>query len=91
VRNSPVDPNKRPLIPLLEQIGTVLPTKTPFGEPSSGNLTRAERKRTLVEEFLHDSEAKSYAKKKFKQMQEVRGANGRGQHAKKKAGMRPKW
>ena len=75
----------------MKQIGTVLPTKTPFGEPSSGNLTRAERKRTLVEELLHDSEAKDYAKKKFKQMQEARGANGRGQYAKKKAGMRPKW
>ena len=45
----------------------------------------------MVEELLHDSEAKSYAKKKFKQMQEVRRANGRGQHTKKKAGMRPKW
>jgi hypothetical protein len=45
----------------------------------------------LVEELLHDSEAKDYAKKKFKQMQDTRGANGRGQHAKKKAGMRPKW
>jgi len=78
-------------LPKYFAIGTVLPTKTPFGEPSSDNLTRAERKRTLVEEFLHDSEAKSHAKKKFKQMQEVRGANGRGQHAKKKADMRPKW
>lgn len=68
-----------------------MPTKTPFGEPSGGNLTRAERKRTLVEELLHDSEAKDYAKKKFKQMQEARGVNGRGQHVKKKAGMRPKW
>lgn len=68
-----------------------MPTKTPFGEPSSGNLTRAERKRTLVEELVHDSEAKAYAKKKFKQMQEVRGANGRGQRGKKKGGTRPKW
>jgi hypothetical protein len=45
----------------------------------------------LVEELLHDSEAKDYAKKKFKQMQETRGANGRGQHKKKGAGMQPKW
>ena len=67
------------------QIGTILPTNTPFGGGNADNLPRASRKRTLVDELVDDAEAKSYAKKKFKELQTVRGARGRGTLAAKKA------
>jgi hypothetical protein len=40
---------------------------------------------------VDDAEAKSYAKKKFKELQTVRGARGRGTLAKKREGRKPKW
>ncbi|KAF9481195.1 Fcf2-domain-containing protein [Pholiota conissans] len=64
-------------LPKYFAIGTILPTKTPFGTPSSDNLTRANRKRTLVDELVDDAEAKRYAKKKFEDLQTTRGAKGR--------------
>ena len=73
------------------KIGTILPTNTPFGGTSADNLNRAQRKRTLVEELVDDAEAKSYAKKKFKELQTVRGARGRGTLAQRQALRRPKW
>ncbi|OCH88696.1 Fcf2-domain-containing protein [Obba rivulosa] len=72
-------------------IGTIIPTNTPFGTASADNLSRAQRKRTLVDELVDDAESKSYAKKKFKELQTVRGAKGRGTLAQKKAMRRPKW
>jgi len=72
-------------------IGTIVTESTPFGTASSENLTRAARKRTLVDELVDDAEAKSYAKKKFKELQTLRGAKGRGTLAKKKAMRKPKW
>ncbi|EMD40069.1 hypothetical protein CERSUDRAFT_132859 [Gelatoporia subvermispora B] len=72
-------------------IGTILPTNTPFGAASADNLIRAQRKRTLVDELVDDAEAKSYAKKKFKELQTVRGAKGRGTLAQKQAMRKPKW
>ncbi|KZT09342.1 Fcf2-domain-containing protein [Laetiporus sulphureus 93-53] len=72
-------------------IGTIIPSSTPFGTPSADNLSRAHRKRTLVEELVDDAEAKGYAKKKFKELQSVRGARGRGTLAQRKALRRPKW
>ena len=38
------------------------------------NLTRSGLKRTLVDELVDDAEAKRYAKKKFEDLQTVRGA-----------------
>lgn len=73
------------------QIGTVLPTNTPFGTASSDNLARAQRKRTLVDELVDDAEAKRYAKKKFTELQSVRGAKGRGTLAKKNSYKKTKW
>lgn len=74
------------------QIGTILPTNTPFGGGGSAdNLARSSRKRTLVDELVDDAEARSYAKKKFKELQTVRGARGRGTLAAKKALRKPKW
>lgn len=75
----------------LRQIGTIVPSSTPFGTASADNLTRSHRKRTLVDELVDDAEAKRYAKKKFTELQSVRGAKGRGTLAKKNALKKPKW
>ncbi|KAJ8453502.1 hypothetical protein ONZ51_g13559 [Trametes cubensis] len=72
-------------------IGTIVATPNPFGNANPDNLPRAARKRTLVDELVDDAEAKSYAKKKFKELQTVRGAKGRGTLAAKKALRKPKW
>ena len=45
----------------------------------------------MVDELVDDAEAKSYAKKKFKELQTVRGARGRGTLARKQAARKPKW
>ena len=73
------------------QIGTVVPTSTPFGKASGENLVRAARKRTLVDELVDDAEARRYAKKKFEELQAVRGAKGRGTLAARKAAKKTKW
>lgn len=69
----------------------MLPTDTPFGTPSSDNLPKSHRKRTIVDELVDDAEAKRYAKKKFSELQVVRGARGRKTLAAKKAARRQKW
>ena len=76
---------------LLTQIGTIVPTSTPFGKKSEDNLPRTERKRTLVDELVADSEAKRYAKRKFEDLQKVRGARGRGTYAKRFGSRKSKW
>ena len=76
---------------LLRQMGTILPTKTPFGTASSSNLSRTERKRTLVDELIDDAEASRVTKKKFKELQTTRAAKGRGTLAKRKAMRQAKW
>jgi hypothetical protein len=63
----------------------------PFGGASDANIPRAERKRSLVEEFVSDSGARDYAKKKFRTLQDVRGAKGKGTNAKRLALRRRKW
>ncbi|KAF9810536.1 hypothetical protein IEO21_06859 [Rhodonia placenta] len=72
-------------------IGTIVTTNSPFGAASADNLSKTARKRTLIDELVDDAEAKSYAKKKFKELQTVRGAKGRGTLAQKKAMRKPKW
>lgn len=72
-------------------IGTIVAESNPFGNASSENLTRASRKRTLVDELVDDAEAKSYAKKKFRELQTVRGSKGKATLAQKKAMRKPKW
>ena len=70
------------------QIGTIVTANMPFGGGSSENLSKVNRKRTLVDELVDDAEAKRYAKKKFEDLQSVRGARGKNTlHAKK----RQKW
>ncbi|KAF8194243.1 Fcf2 pre-rRNA processing-domain-containing protein [Pholiota molesta] len=76
-------------LPKYFAIGTILPTTTPFGTASSDNLTRANRKRTLVDELVDDAEAKRYAKKKFEELQTTRGAKGRNTIRAKQR--KPKW
>ena len=73
------------------QVGTIIPDATPFSSSSPANLPRSQRKRTLVDELVDDAEAKSYAKKKFKEFQTVRGARGRGTLTKKREARKPKW
>ena len=73
------------------QIGTIVPTSTPFGQASTDNLPRASRKRTIVDELVDDAEARRYAKKKFEELQSVRSANGRGTWAKRLAMRKRKW
>ncbi|KAG8214467.1 Fcf2 pre-rRNA processing-domain-containing protein [Butyriboletus roseoflavus] len=72
-------------------IGTILPTTTPFGTASTDNLPRAHRKRTLVDELVDDAEARRYAKKKFDELQSVRGAKGKKTLHKKNDLRKPKW
>ncbi|EPQ51000.1 Fcf2-domain-containing protein [Gloeophyllum trabeum ATCC 11539] len=72
-------------------IGTILPTNTPFGTQTQDNLPKSARKRTIVDELVDDAEAKSYAKKKFKELQTVRGARGRNTLHQKKAMRKAKW
>lgn len=78
-------------LPKYFAIGTILPSSTPFGTASGDNLTRANRKRTLVDELVDDAEAKRYAKKKFEELQSVRGARGRNTLHAKRAMRRGKW
>jgi len=63
----------------------------PFGTASADNLTRANRKRTLVDELVDDAEAKRYAKKKFEDLQSVRGAKGKNTLRAKQALRKGKW
>ncbi|KAL5501411.1 EFM5 [Sanghuangporus vaninii] len=72
-------------------IGTIVTTSTPFGTTSGDNLPRIERKRNLVDELVADSEAKRYAKRKFEDLQKVRGARGRGTLAKRFGSRKSKW
>jgi len=78
-------------LPKFFAVGTIIPSTTPFGTASSDNLTRANRKRTLVDELVDDAEAKRYAKKKFEDLQSVRGAKGRHTLHAKQAMRRGKW
>ncbi|KAG2039552.1 Fcf2 pre-rRNA processing-domain-containing protein [Suillus americanus] len=72
-------------------IGTIVTTNTPFGTASTDNLPRAHRKRTLVDELVDDAEARRYAKRKFEDLQTVRGARGKNTLHQKNALRRPKW
>ncbi|KAG1748606.1 Fcf2-domain-containing protein [Suillus lakei] len=72
-------------------IGTIVTTNMPFGTASTDNLPRAHRKRTLVDELVDDAEARRYAKRKFEDLQAVRGARGKNTLHQKNALRRPKW
>ena len=76
---------------LNSQIGTIIPTSTPFGGPSVDSLPRSARKRTLVDELVDDAEARHYAKRKFNELQSSRAAKGRGTLAARYASRKPKW
>ena len=73
------------------QIGKIATTGSPFGNSSGDNLPRSQRKRTLVDELVDDAEAKRYAKKKFNELQAVRGARGKNTLRVKQALRKPKW
>ena len=73
------------------QIGTIVPSKTPFDTASADNLPKSHRKRTIVEELVDDAEAKRYTKRKFNELQAVRESKGKKTLAAKKALRQPKW
>ncbi|KZO93561.1 Fcf2-domain-containing protein [Calocera viscosa TUFC12733] len=64
-------------VPKYVQLGKIVATKSPFETRTNKNLTRAERKKSIVDELVEDAEAKSYAKKKFLDLQSVRGERGK--------------
>lgn len=72
-------------------IGHIMTTPTPFGGPSRDDLPRASRKRTIVDELIDDDEARTYAKRKFTDLQGVRGERGRGTYKRKFAGRQKKF
>ncbi|KZS93544.1 Fcf2-domain-containing protein, partial [Sistotremastrum niveocremeum HHB9708] len=78
-------------LPAQFAIGTILPSPSAFGGPSADNLPRTARKRTIVDELVDDAEARRYAKKKFLELQSVKGSRGRGTLARKLAPRKPKW
>ncbi|KAF8322457.1 Fcf2-domain-containing protein [Clavulina sp. PMI_390] len=47
------------------------------------DLPRAARKRTIVDELMADDEARTYAKRKFAELQSVRDERGRGTYRRK--------
>jgi hypothetical protein len=73
------------------QIGTIIPSTTPFGTANADNLPRTSRKRTFVEELVDDAETKHLAKKKFLELQKVRGARGKKTLAQKESLRQRKW
>ncbi|KAF5338981.1 hypothetical protein D9611_008770 [Ephemerocybe angulata] len=78
-------------LPKYFAIGKIVTSNTPFNTGSTDNLTRAERKRTLVDELVDDAEARRYAKRKFNDLQTTRGARGRGTLQTRQAARRGKW
>ncbi|PCH40018.1 Fcf2-domain-containing protein [Wolfiporia cocos MD-104 SS10] len=72
-------------------IGTIVATPSPFGAHSAENLSRSNRKRTLVDELVDDAETRSYAKKKFRELQRGRGAKGRNTLHAKNSMRKRKW
>ncbi|KAH6911361.1 Fcf2 pre-rRNA processing-domain-containing protein [Coprinopsis sp. MPI-PUGE-AT-0042] len=78
-------------LPKYFAIGKVVTSDSPFSASTSENLTRAERKRTLVDELVDDAEAKRYAKKKFNDFQGGREAKGRNTLRTRQAKRLPKW
>lgn len=72
-------------------IGHIMSTSSPFGGPSRDDLPRAARKRTIVDELMDDDQARTYAKRKFNELQGVRGERGRGTWKRKMAGRERKW
>lgn len=53
--------------------GHIVATPNPFGGLGRDDLPRTARKRTIVDELIDDDEARTYAKRKFSDLQAVRG------------------
>ncbi|EJT98697.1 Fcf2-domain-containing protein [Dacryopinax primogenitus] len=64
-------------VPKYIQLGKIVETKSPFERASRKNLTKAEKKKSIVDELVEDAEARAYAKRKFLDLQHVRGEKGR--------------
>ncbi|KAG8904856.1 hypothetical protein FRB99_001062 [Tulasnella sp. 403] len=70
-------------LPKYFAIGKVVENPTPFKTRSASNLTRKERKKTLVEELLADTTARSYAKRKFDEFEASRTPRWKRKDSKK--------
>ena len=64
-------------------IGHIMTSSTPFGGLGRDDLPRSARKRTIVDELMADDEARTYAKRKFAELQSVRDERGRGTYRRK--------
>lgn len=78
-------------LPKYFAIGHIVTTRSPFGGPSRDDLPKAARKRTIVDELMDDDEARTYAKRKFNELQAVRGEKGRATWKKKRDLRTKKW
>ncbi|KAK9721273.1 dTDP-fucopyranose mutase, variant 2 [Basidiobolus ranarum] len=67
-------------LPKYFQVGTIIEGA---GEFYSARLTRKERKETILDELMADTDSKRYFKRKFLEVQEVKQAGGK-KHFKKK-------
>ena len=64
-------------------IGHIVTSSTPFGGLGCDDLPRSARKRAIVDELMADDEARTYAKRKFAELQSVRDERGRGTYRRK--------
>jgi hypothetical protein len=64
-------------------IGHIMTSSNPFGGLGRDDLPRSARKRTIVDELMADDEARTYAKRKFAELQSVRDERGRGTYRRK--------
>jgi len=76
--------NDRTVLPKYFQIGTVIEHPSDF---YSSRLTKKERKRTLVDEFLADADARNYHRKKYQEImaekfRAKKGASSKFRHRK---------
>ncbi|KXN88202.1 rRNA-processing protein fcf2, partial [Leucoagaricus sp. SymC.cos] len=78
-------------LPKYFAVGQIVATESPFGGSSADNLPPSQRKRTLLDELIDDAEAQRYAKKKFNELQSIRGAKGKNTLRAKQALRKPKW
>ncbi|KAG8868207.1 hypothetical protein FRB97_002626 [Tulasnella sp. 331] len=65
-------------LPKYFAVGKIMDTPTPFKSHDSRNHTRREKKRTAVEELLADQGSRSFAKRKFSDLQAKRDKKGPG-------------
>ncbi|KAL1923922.1 uncharacterized protein VTP21DRAFT_6957 [Calcarisporiella thermophila] len=74
--------------PAYFQVGTVIEGSAEF---YSSRLTRKERKRTILEEVMGDTEMRHYYKRKFREVQESSQSGGKKAQRQRKQDSKPVW